>query len=77
MKLRHVIQAVIRTGDEFGYVAECLDVPVVTQGPTIEDSLSNLQEAVGLLLEGEDLSTWNLAANPTIMVMIELEPNYA
>jgi predicted RNase H-like HicB family nuclease len=77
MKPRHVIQAVIRSGDESGYVAECVDLPVVTQGATIEESLSNLREAVGLMLDGEDLITWNLAPNPTIMVMIELEPDYA
>ena len=77
MKLRHVIQAVIRSGNESGYVAECVDLPVVTQGATIEESLSNLREAVGLMLDSEDLIPWNLAPNPTIMVMIELEPDYA
>lgn len=76
-KQRHTIQAVIRPGDESGYVAECIDVPVVTQGATVEESLSNLQEAVGLLLDREDLRAWNLADDPTIMVMIELEPRYA
>lgn len=74
MKLRHTIQAVIRPGDESGYVAECVDVPVVTQGHTLEESLHNLQEAVGLMLEDEDLTPWHLAPHPTIVVMIELEP---
>jgi predicted RNase H-like HicB family nuclease len=77
MKLRHTIQAVIRSGDDSGYVAECVDLPVVTQGATVEESLTNLREAVGLLLEGEDLATWNLAPHPSIVVMIELEPDYA
>lgn len=76
-KQRRTIQAVIRPGDESGFVAECVDIPVVTQGATVEETLSNLQEAVGLLLEGEDLRTWNLADDPSIMVMIELEPRYA
>ena len=77
MKPRHTIQAVIWCGDESGYVAECVDFPVVTQGATIEESLSNLREAVGLMLDGEDLAAWNLAPNPSIVVMIELEPDYA
>ncbi|MCY0898049.1 MAG: type II toxin-antitoxin system HicB family antitoxin [Firmicutes bacterium] len=47
MKRRHTIQAVIRFGDESGYVGECVDVLVVTQGDTIEDSLGSLREAWG------------------------------
>ncbi|MCL4521553.1 MAG: type II toxin-antitoxin system HicB family antitoxin [Firmicutes bacterium] len=43
MKPRHTIQAVIRSGDESGYVAECVDFPVVSQGATVEESLSNLR----------------------------------
>ncbi len=74
---RHTIQAVIRSGDESGYVALCVDFPVVTQGATVEESLSNLREAVGLMLDGEDLAVWNLAPHPSIVVMIELEPDYA
>ena len=30
--LQHTIKAVIRPGEESGYVAECLEVPVVTRG---------------------------------------------
>ena len=56
MNPRHTIQAVIRSGDESGYVAECVDFPVVSQGATVEESLSNLREAVGLMLDGEDLA---------------------
>lgn len=77
MKRRHTIQAVVRPGEDSGYVAECVELPVVTQGSTMEETLGNLQEAVGLLLDGEDMAHWNLAENPTIMVVIEMEPRYA
>jgi predicted RNase H-like HicB family nuclease len=33
------------------YVAQCLEVDVASQGPTIVESLANLAEAVALYLE--------------------------
>ena len=52
---RYTIQAVIYSGDEAGYVAECLDLAVVTQGKTLDETVQNLREAILLHLEGEDL----------------------
>lgn len=52
--LQHTIKAVVRPGDESGYVAECLEIAVVTQGATLDETIRNLQEAVALHLEGED-----------------------
>ncbi|HEU5231884.1 MAG TPA: type II toxin-antitoxin system HicB family antitoxin [Terriglobales bacterium] len=56
MTLQHTIKAVIRPGEQSGFVAECVDIPVVTQGATLEAAFANLCEAVALHLEGEDLS---------------------
>jgi len=36
MAQRDTIQAVICPGDESGYVAECLNLAVVTQGQTLD-----------------------------------------
>ena len=47
MSLKHAIHAVISKGDRY-FVAECLEIAVVTQVITIEETLSNLQEAVAL-----------------------------
>ena len=55
------------------YVAECLDLPVVTQAPTLDELVENIREAVGLQLEGEDLSELGIANDPTIVVMFELQ----
>lgn len=76
--LQHTIKAVIRRG-ESNYVAECVEIAVVTQGSTINETLKNLQEAVSLHLEGEDLAELGLAPNPSILVTMELEllPNVA
>jgi predicted RNase H-like HicB family nuclease len=53
--LQHTIQAIVRRGEESGYVAECVEIAVVTQGETLDPAIRNLQEAVALHLEGEDL----------------------
>jgi len=71
--MHHIIEAFIRKGEEY-YVAECLEISVVTQGKTLDETIVNLKEAVTLHLEGEDLSEYGLAPNPTLLVTIELEP---
>jgi predicted RNase H-like HicB family nuclease len=73
MTLQHNIKAYIKKGDKY-YVAECMDIAVVTQGATIEETINNLEEAIALYLEGEDLEELGLAPNPTILVTMELEP---
>lgn len=54
MQLQHTTKAVIRPGEESGYVAECLEIPVVTQGATLDETVANLREAAELHLEDED-----------------------
>ena len=79
MTLQHTIKAVVRQGEQSGYVAECLEIPVVTQGQTLDEVTRNLREAVELHLEGEDLAELGLAPTPSILVTFELEahPNTA
>jgi len=40
----------VHKGENY-YFAECLEIAVVTQGKTLDETLSNLQEAVALHLE--------------------------
>lgn len=72
MSLQHTVKAIIQKG-EAHYVAECVEIPVVTQGKTLDETMANLQEAVALHLEDEDLTELGLAPNPTILVTMELE----
>ncbi|MBI5300065.1 MAG: type II toxin-antitoxin system HicB family antitoxin, partial [Deltaproteobacteria bacterium] len=51
---RNVIQIILYPGDQSGYVAECVNLPVVTQGLTIDETVKNMQEALALHLEGEN-----------------------
>jgi predicted RNase H-like HicB family nuclease len=74
---QRTIKAVIRPGEESGYVAECLEIPVVTQGKTLDEATRNLQEAVALHLVDEDLAALGLASNPTVVVTMELLPTHA
>jgi predicted RNase H-like HicB family nuclease len=77
MKLQHTIKAVIHPGEQSGYVAECVEIPVVTQGTTLDEVTANLKEAVELHLEGEDPSQWGLVSRPTLLITFEIEPAYA
>jgi predicted RNase H-like HicB family nuclease len=71
--MHHTIKAFIHKGDKY-YVAECLEVAVVTQGKTLDETMANLQEAVALHLEGENLADYDLAPNPSLLVTFETEP---
>jgi predicted RNase H-like HicB family nuclease len=43
------------THEDPWYIARCLDVDVVSQGVTVDEALANLEEALGLYFEGEEL----------------------
>ena len=72
MALQRTINAIVRRG-ESRYVAECLELAVVTQGETLDETLANLREAVGLHLEGEDLGALGLSPDPALLVTMELD----
>ena len=54
-------------------MAESFDVPVVTQGKTLDKLVANLKEAVALQLEGEELTDFDLAPCPSILANLELD----
>lgn len=70
--MKRTIQVRILRGEK-QYVAECLDLPVVTQAATLDELAANIQEAITLHLEGEDLAELGLARNPTILATMELD----
>ena len=71
MAMQQTIKAFIHKG-ETQFVAECLEISVVTQGKTLDETIANLQEAVELHLEGEDPADFGLVPHPTLLVTIEL-----
>lgn len=56
------------------YVAECLELAVVTQARSFDALLVNLREALTLHLEGEDPAWLGLSAAPRLLVSYEAPP---
>jgi predicted RNase H-like HicB family nuclease len=52
--------------EEDWYVAQCLEVDVASQGPTIDEALFNLAEAVELYLEVVDDPAGHITATPLV-----------
>ncbi len=72
MKPDSSIRAHIRKGEKY-YVASCLEIAVVTQGQTLDETVANLQEAVCLFLKDEDLEVLGVVPDPRILLTMELE----
>ncbi len=69
--MKNIIQFHIYKG-ETHYVAEGVDLPIVTQGKTLDELAENIKEAVKLQLENENLSDFNLSPSPSILLNFEL-----
>jgi len=72
--MHFLIQAVVSPGEQSGYVAECVNLPVISQGSTLDEVVANLREALALHFEGEDLHELGFAANPPVVINMEMEP---
>lgn len=70
----YTIKAIVYQGEQSGFVAECADLPVVSQGATLDEVTRNLREAIALHLENEDIEALGFAAHPPIIVSYEMEP---
>jgi predicted RNase H-like HicB family nuclease len=51
--MRRIIQVRVYRGEKY-YIAACIDLPVVTQGKTLDKVVESIREAINLHLE-EDL----------------------
>lgn len=71
--MKRIIQVRVFRGDKY-YVAECFDLPVLTQAGTLDELMSNVREAIALQLEGEDPADFGLAPDASILASYELEP---
>ena len=68
---RSILHALIQKDGDF-YVVECLELPVVTQGETLDEAVSNLHEALCLHLEDEDLAALGLAPGPRVEIIYDM-----
>ena len=71
--MKNIVQIHIYKGEKY-YIAEGVDLPIVTQAKTLDELVKNIKEAVELQLAGENLSDFNLAPNPSVLLNLEL-PN--
>lgn len=62
--------------DENTYIAEGLDLAIVTQAMDLDELVKNIEEAVVLHFEGENISDFDYSQKPSILVNYEL-PQYA
>ena len=67
---RDTVHAVIVQSQEY-YVAECLEVAVVTQGRSLDETVANLRGAIGLHLSSSDALQLGLPATPRLVISYE------
>jgi predicted RNase H-like HicB family nuclease len=70
--MKNIIQFHIYKSDKY-YVAQGIDLPVVTQGKTLDELVRNIKEATQIQLTGENLADFDLAPKPSVLVNLELE----
>jgi predicted RNase H-like HicB family nuclease len=75
--MHRTIQVNIYPGEQGWYVAEAVHLPVVTQGKTVDETLQNLQEALSLHLEGENLEELGFVPDAPVLITMELEQVHA
>ncbi|OHA24176.1 MAG: hypothetical protein A3B11_02070 [Candidatus Taylorbacteria bacterium RIFCSPLOWO2_01_FULL_44_26] len=69
--MKHIIQFQISKGDTH-YIAQGVDLAVVTQAKTLDELTKNILEATSLHLEGENPSDFGLSPTPSVLVNFEL-----
>ncbi len=69
--MKHIIQFHVSKGDTY-YVAEGVDLPIVTQALTLDELARNVQEAVELQLDGEASTSFGLSDEPSVLMNFEL-----
>lgn len=69
-KRRQIVNAIVYASDD-GYVGQCVEVAVVTQGRTLAKTVNNL-EAVTLHFEGEDLAALGFSSHPRLQIHFEV-----
>lgn len=74
--MKHIIQFHISKGENY-YVAEGVDLPIVTQAKTLDELMANIKEAAELHLSGEGAADYDLAPEPSVLANVELSLSHA
>lgn len=74
--LQQNIHAVIRMGESNGYVAECMEIAVVTQGKALDETSQNLANVRWIcIFRCRSIGHW--LPHPSLAIIFELQPEYA
>lgn len=68
---RQSIHAVVVESEGL-YVAECLEIAIVTQGATLDETLAHLRDAVDLYMADEDPRKVGVVPKPRLQVTLEV-----
>ena len=69
--MKSILQFAISQEDG-GYIAEGIDVAIVTQADTLDELAENIREAVALHFDGEDLASLGYVREPSLLMNVEL-----
>ena len=71
--MKEYIQAHVQRS-ESGYRAECFDLPITTDGESLDEAVEKLRAAIHQFLEGKDMAALGLAPKPKVMVSFHFGP---
>lgn len=69
--MKSIIQFRVTKGEE-KFVAECLDLPIVTEAKSLDELSQKIEEALALHLEGEDLVELGFSKHSSVLISFEL-----
>lgn len=69
--MKGIIQFQVSESDG-GYVAEGVNVAIVTQGDTLDELAANIKEAVELHFEGEGFAKLGFVPAPSVLMNFEI-----
>jgi len=69
--MRQVVYVYAQRADS-GFVAECYDLPLSTQGDSLDQVIDEIQTAIGDYLTDNDPLQFGIAANPEVIVTFQL-----
>jgi predicted RNase H-like HicB family nuclease len=73
--MKSILQFVISQEDG-GYVAEGVDIALVTQADTLDELAKNIREAVELHFEGEDPEAFGFVREPSVLMNVDLSRTF-
>ncbi|QQR65337.1 DUF1902 domain-containing protein [Candidatus Kaiserbacteria bacterium] len=69
--MKNIIQFQITEEDGY-YIAEGVNVAIVTDAPTLDELAKNIKDAVALYFENEDYSTLGFGSAPSVLANFEI-----